>query len=67
MAKVAGEDEPSSALEVKAGLCDRCRYQRIVSTTRGSSFSLCEKSKEDERFPKYPRIPVVACVGYSPR
>ena len=50
-----------------SGLCDRCRHQRVVTTTRGSAFSLCEKSKEDPRFPKYPRLPVVACPGFSRR
>ena len=50
-----------------AGLCDACRYQRIVGTTRGSRFSLCERSKEDPRFPKYPRLPVAACPGFVRR
>jgi hypothetical protein len=61
------EDEPSSALEVKAGLCDTCRHQKVIRNTRGSVFSLCEKSKEDPRFPKYPRVPVVRCIGFEPR
>jgi hypothetical protein len=52
---------------VNAGLCDSCRHQRVVRNTRGSSFSLCERSKaEPERFPRYPRIPVAACDGYEP-
>ena len=50
-----------------AGLCDTCRHQRVIGTTRGSQFSMCEKSKEDRRFPKYPRIPVAACPGYARR
>ena len=62
-----GQDEGSTTVEVKAGLCDTCRHQRVVSNTRGSSFSLCERSKVDARFPKYPRIPVSACPGYQPR
>lgn len=49
------------------GLCDRCRHQQVVRTTRGSSFSLCRRSKEDTRYPKYPRIPVLSCPGYEPR
>ena len=52
---------------IRAGLCDRCRYQRVITNTRGSAFSLCELSKEDPRFPKYPRIPVARCAGYQPR
>jgi hypothetical protein len=52
---------------VNAGLCDSCRYQRIVRNTRGSSFSLCERSKTDpEHYPKYPRVPVRECRGYEP-
>jgi hypothetical protein len=50
-----------------AGLCDHCRHQRIVRNTRGSSFSLCERSREDERYPKYPRLPVLRCPGFQER
>ena len=52
---------------LRAGLCDRCRHQRVVTNTRGSAFSLCERSKTDDRFPKYPRLPVTRCAGYEPR
>jgi len=50
-----------------AGLCDTCRHQRIVRTTRETSYSLCERSREDERYPRYPRLPVTRCSGYEPR
>ena len=50
-----------------AGLCDRCRHQRVVRNTRGSSFVLCEKSKTDPAYPKYPRLPVLRCAGYEER
>jgi hypothetical protein len=49
------------------GLCDSCRHQRLVANTRGSTFSLCERSRTDDRFPKYPRAPVLACPGHEPR
>jgi hypothetical protein len=49
------------------GLCDSCRHQRLVGNTRGSTFSLCERSRTDPRFPKYPRVPVPACPGHEPR
>jgi hypothetical protein len=52
---------------VKAGLCDSCRHQRLVRNTRGSVFSMCERSKTDERYPKYPRLPVERCPGYEDR
>ena len=50
-----------------AGLCDRCRHQRLVPNTRGSVFSLCERSRTDDRFPRYPRLPVLECAGFEPR
>jgi hypothetical protein len=46
-------------------LCDSCRFQRLVKTGRGSVFSMCERSKTDERFAKYPRLPVDRSPGYS--
>jgi hypothetical protein len=49
------------------GLCDACRFQRIVQTGRGSVFTLCERSKIDAAFPKYPRVPVTECRGHEPR
>lgn len=49
-----------------AGLCDRCRHRRLVPNTRGSVFSLCERSREDEGFPRYPQLPVLSCPGFEP-
>ena len=53
---------------VGAGLCDACVHQQRVTTTRGSVFSLCRRSRDEpERFPRYPRIPVFACRGFTAR
>ncbi|MBA3327889.1 MAG: hypothetical protein H0T43_06270 [Solirubrobacterales bacterium] len=49
------------------GLCESCRHQRVVATSRGSSYSLCELSREDDRYPRYPRLPVLRCGGHRPR
>jgi hypothetical protein len=54
------------AVAPNAGLCDSCSYQRLVRNTRGSSFLLCERSRTDPAFPRYPRLPVTSCVGYEP-
>jgi hypothetical protein len=48
------------------GLCDACRHQRLVPNSRGSVFSLCERSRTDPDYPRYPRIPVLACPGFEP-
>jgi hypothetical protein len=42
-------------------------HQRVIGNTRGSSFSMCLRHRDDPRFPKYPRIPVVSCPGFEPR
>jgi hypothetical protein len=49
------------------GLCDSCVHQQLVPNTRGSVFSLCQRSRTDPRFPRYPRVPVMACPGYESR
>ncbi len=50
-----------------AGLCDHCVHQQLVHTTRGSTFSLCKRSKTEPDYPKYPRLPVLRCPGHEPR
>jgi hypothetical protein len=48
------------------GLCDTCRHQQVVPNTRGSVFSLCRRSRDEpDRFPRYPRLPVLRCPGYQ--
>jgi hypothetical protein len=59
--------QPSSSRRSSTGLCNSCRHQRIVKNTRGSVFSMCERSKTDDRYPKYPRLPVLECSGYEDR
>jgi hypothetical protein len=50
-----------------AGLCDTCAHQRVVKNTRGSHFSLCERSREDSSYARYPRLPVTECRGHEQR
>jgi len=58
----------ASRTEPHAGLCSSCVHQQLVRNTRGSVFSLCRRSRtEPERFPRYPRLPVVHCQGYEIR
>jgi hypothetical protein len=49
----------------QAGLCDTCVHQRLVRNTRGSTFSLCERSRTDPAYPRYPRLPVIECAGHE--
>jgi hypothetical protein len=50
-----------------AGLCDRCKHQRLIRNTRGSEFSLCERSRTQPEYPRYPRLPVLECAGFEER
>jgi hypothetical protein len=52
---------------IGAGLCDSCLHQRVVRNTRGSSFSLCERSRTEPEYPKYPPVPVASCPGWERR
>jgi hypothetical protein len=52
-------------LRDKIGLCRACRHARLTSNQRGSKFYLCRLSENNPRFPKYPRLPVLACEGYE--
>ena len=48
-----------------AGLCAGCRYSRRVTTPR-SEFLLCERSRTDSSYARYPRLPMLSCPGYEP-
>jgi hypothetical protein len=49
------------------GPCESCQHARRIQSARGSVFYLCSRSANDLAFPKYPRIPLLACRGYEPR
>lgn len=54
------------AATVPAGLCSSCQHAQTITSDRGSTFVWCGLSKSDPRYPKYPRLPVVACAGWKP-
>jgi len=48
----------------RPGLCADCLHSRVIDSSKGSQFLLCQLSQSDPSFPKYPRLPVLACPGY---
>ena len=52
---------------MNAGLCTTCEHVRVITSDRGSEFYNCGLAKSDPRFPKYPRLPVLQCLGYQKR
>ena len=57
-----GREQPEPS-----GLCAGCVNVQVITSDRGARFFLCRLSLTDPRFPKYPPIPVVECIGYVPR
>lgn len=55
----------SSESPQPVGLCAGCRHARRVRTPR-SRFWLCERSREDASYDRYPRLPVLSCRGFEP-
>ena len=53
-------EQPDPAI----GLCATCLHCRIVPSAR-ATFYLCSRSFVDDRFRKYPPLPVIRCIGYE--
>jgi len=56
---------PDDRDDVQAGLCASCIHAKRVESSRASVFWLCELSRSDPSFPKYPRLPVLKCTGFA--
>lgn len=51
---------------MEVGLCRRCRFAHVISTD-ASTFHRCMLHEEaPDRFPRYPKLPVVDCEGFEP-
>ena len=62
---LAGPSNPKR--DSAEGLCANCLHARVVASAKGSRFLLCQLSQTDSSFPKYPRLPVLACAGHKPK
>jgi hypothetical protein len=59
------EEMDSVPVPVEAGECARCVHARALRNRRGSVFVLCRRSVDDDRFRRYPPLPVVGCAGFE--
>jgi hypothetical protein len=48
------------------GLCGGCRHARTLTAAGGARYYQCLLAEIDRRYPKWPRLPVLACGGYEP-
>jgi hypothetical protein len=47
------------------GLCGTCRHARFIRSDRGQRFIRCSMSDADQRYMRYPPLPVAICQGYD--
>jgi hypothetical protein len=62
---IMAKQNKMEANEPNIGLCATCVHAREIQSDRGSVFYFCELSATDPAFPKYPRLPVLRCSGYT--
>lgn len=48
---------------IAAGLCGACRHAKTSTTKRGTTYLRCTRAGWDDRLVRYPRLPVLRCVG----
>ena len=53
------------ALSGPAGLCVGCMHAKLNLTRRGTAYLRCLRAEWDDRLPRYPRLPVLDCVGFE--
>jgi hypothetical protein len=47
------------------GICATCMHMTIICSDRGAIFYRCLLSDHDPQFPRYPRLPVRICKGWT--
>jgi hypothetical protein len=63
----SGAGRSTESISPSAGLCAGCLHGKLVVSGRGSRFVLCDRSRTDPRFPRYPTLPVISCTGFEIR
>jgi len=49
---------------MEVGLCETCVHAQKVKGKQ-TTFWMCRRSRTDQSFPRYPRLPVMHCRGYE--
>ena len=58
-------NQSNRKLSTQVGLCATCRHMKMIRSDRDAIFYLCRRAHTDERFSKYPALPVLQCIGYE--
>ena len=59
-------DDPREQRE-RAGQCADCQFARMIGSAKGAEFWRCARANDDERYPRYPPLPVSDCMGFEAR
>jgi hypothetical protein len=59
-------DDVLAKLGAHPGLCADCAHRLLNATRRGTAYLRCGLASTDERLPRYPRLPVRDCHGFTP-
>jgi hypothetical protein len=51
---------------VMRSLCLSCAHVKVVESSSGSRFLMCQLSRTDPRYRKYAPQPVLTCPGHEP-
>jgi hypothetical protein len=54
-----------TAMLIESGLCAVCRHAKTSTTKRGTTYLRCTRASWDDRLVRYPRLPVLRCVGFE--
>ena len=52
---------------VAAGGCVSCVYARLIRAKANDVYYFCERSVNDPRYARYPRLPMLTCEGHTDR
>ena len=50
---------------INPGICANCIHMTVVGSDKRVSFYRCLLSDQDQRFSKYPCLPVQGCKGWA--
>ena len=56
----------SPVLPVDPGLCRTCLHASVKATNRGTAYLRCTRAAWDDSLVRYPRLPVIGCIGFEP-
>lgn len=60
-----GTADAWAGLGAPPGLCGTCVHAHLTVTRRQAAYLRCLRAKDDPRFPRHPRLPVLACPGHD--